>query len=118
MTPVGRRQPSGSSPRTLLRSGGSRRARARRGSGARFGPTTSALDRDDGTATTSPAPTVLVFTGHGWGHGIGMSQWGAYGYALHGWSYDRILAHYYPGTTLGPAAPTTVRVLLVAGEEA
>ena len=27
-----------------------------------------------------------------------MSQWGAYGYALHGWKYGRILAHYYPGT--------------------
>jgi len=37
-------------------------------------------------------------TGHGWGHGVGMSQWGAYGYALHGWKYGRILAHYYPGT--------------------
>ena len=32
-----------------------------------------------------------------------MSQWGAYGYAKHGWTYDAILAHYYTGTTLGPA---------------
>ena len=32
-----------------------------------------------------------------------MSQWGAKGYAEHGWTYDRILAHYYPGTTLAPA---------------
>ena len=67
--------------------------------------------------TTSPAQAVLVLDGHGWGHGLGMSQWGAYGYAKHGWSYARILAHYYPGTTLGPATTGTVRVLLDVGEE-
>src|SRR5215469_12011976 len=52
---------------------------------------------DDATsaAATSTAAATLVFTGHGWGHGIGMSQWGAYGYALHGWTYDGILTHYY-----------------------
>jgi stage II sporulation protein D len=55
---------------------------------------------------------VVAFTGHGWGHGLGLSQWGAYGYAKHGWSYDRILAHYYPGTTLGRAKVTALRVLL------
>jgi len=41
-----------------------------------------------------------------------MSQWGAYGYARHGWSYERILAHYYTGTTLGDAPIEKVRVLL------
>ena len=41
-----------------------------------------------------------------------MSQWGAYGYAKHGWTYDAILAHYYQGTTLGPAPLSSVRVLL------
>jgi stage II sporulation protein D len=55
---------------------------------------------------------LLVFSGHGWGHGVGMSQYGAYGYALHGARYDQILAHYYPGTTLGPAPASTIRVLL------
>ena len=55
---------------------------------------------------------LLVFSGHGWGHGVGMSQYGAYGYALHGATYDQILAHYYPGTTLGPAPASTIRVLL------
>ena len=69
------------------------------------------------TTVTSPARVVLAVTGHGWGHGLGMSQWGAYGYAQHGWTFDRILAHYYPGTTLGPGSgldrPDSAR----AGEE-
>ena len=42
-----------------------------------------------------------------------MSQYGAYGYAQHGASFQQILAHYYPGTTLGPAPKTLFRVLLV-----
>src|SRR3954452_20555592 len=67
---------------------------------------------------TSPASSVLVLRGHGWGHGLGLSQWGTYGYAKRGWTYDRILAHYYTGTTLGPAALTTVRVLLSEGKKA
>jgi len=69
-------------------------------------------------ATTSSAPTVLAVSGHGWGHGLGMSQWGAYGYARHGWSYDRILAHYYPGTALDAARVSTLRVLLLQAPSA
>src|SRR3954467_6146737 len=73
------------------------------------------------TATTpagaAPAASVLVLRGHGWGHGLGMSQWGAYGYAKRGWTYDRILAHYYSGTTLGPARISTVRVLLAQAKK-
>jgi len=55
-----------------------------------------------GSCYAAPAGSgaLLVFTGHGWGHGVGMSQYGAYGYAQHGWTYQQILAHYYPGTTL------------------
>src|SRR5262249_61792714 len=55
-----------------------------------------------GTCFTAPAGSgaLFVFTGHGWGHGVGMSQYGAYGYALHGATFQQILAHYYPGTTL------------------
>jgi stage II sporulation protein D len=66
-------------------------------------------------STTSPAPSVLVFNGRGWGHGLGLSQWGAYGYALHGWTHDRILAHYYTGTILGTVRGRTVRVLVASG---
>jgi stage II sporulation protein D len=64
--------------------------------------------------TVSSGPLFLV-TGHGWGHGVGMSQYGALGFAQHGWSYQKILAHFYPGTTLGAAPVAKVRVLLRAG---
>ena len=51
--------------------------------------------------------------GHGFGHGVGMSQYGAYGYANHGKGYRFILAHYYSGTTIGAlGGPRIVRVLL------
>ena len=61
-------------------------------------------------------PTFVV-KGRGWGHGVGLSQYGAYGLARQGTSYDRILAHYYPGTTLGPAPVSKVRVLLADGRK-
>ena len=67
-------------------------------------------------AGTARAGTALIVTGHGWGHGVGMSQWGAYGYALHGWNYKRILSHYYPGTKMGTTGEPRVRVLLTRGE--
>jgi stage II sporulation protein D len=41
-----------------------------------------------------------------------MSQYGAYGYAQHGWTYERIVKHYYTGTTIGQAPVSRVRVLL------
>src|SRR6476661_8049531 len=63
-------------------------------------------------AAPAGSGALFLFSGHGWGHGVGMSQYGAYGYALHGATYDQILAHYYPGTTLGPAPAPTIRVLL------
>src|SRR5207245_264773 len=67
-----------------------------------------------GTCFAAPARSgaLFLFSGHGWGHGVGMSQYGAYGYAQHGSTYQQILAHYYPGTTLGPAPVSTIRVLL------
>ncbi len=61
------------------------------------------------------SPATLVFSGHGWGHGVGLSQYGAYGYAKHGYSYDRIVAHYYRGTDLEPGPAKTIRVLLASG---
>ena len=65
-------------------------------------------------APATGQPTFVV-TGRGWGHGVGMSQWGAFGFASRGWTYDRILAHYYRGTTMGAAPVSRVRVLLGEG---
>ena len=62
-----------------------------------------------------PSPLFAV-SGHGWGHGVGMGQYGAYGYAKHGLGYRSILAHYYPGTTIGTAPVRRVRVLLAQGK--
>lgn len=43
---------------------------------------------------------TFTFTSYGWGHGVGMSQWGACMYARNGYTYDQILTHYYVGTTV------------------
>jgi len=61
---------------------------------------------------------LLVFSGHGWGHGVGMSQYGARGYAQAGWHYQRILKHYYRGTMLQLVPARPVRVLLAEGKAA
>jgi stage II sporulation protein D len=61
------------------------------------------------------ARTIFVVKGRGFGHGIGMSQYGAQGFAQHGWDYRRILARYYKGTTIGSAPTKTIRVLLSSG---
>lgn len=43
----------------------------------------------------------FIFTTNGYGHGVGMSQTGANGYAVNeGWTYKQILTHYYPGTSV------------------
>jgi stage II sporulation protein D len=42
----------------------------------------------------------FVFYGRGWGHGVGLSQWGAQALAKEGWTAKRILEHYYPGTAV------------------
>ncbi|HVT00176.1 MAG TPA: SpoIID/LytB domain-containing protein [Solirubrobacterales bacterium] len=65
------------------------------------------------TTASARAQVSWVVHGHGFGHGVGMSAYGAYGYALHGKGYKFILGHYYPGTSLGTiSGPNLVRVLL------
>lgn len=58
------------------------------------------------------AGTLFVIDGRGWGHGVGMGQYGARGYAEAGWGYQRILAHYYRRTELRVVPAGRVRVLL------
>ena len=53
-----------------------------------------------GSVQRAAAPTLMAI-GHGFGHGVGMSQWGAYGMALRGKSHAEILRHYYQGAELG-----------------
>ena len=67
-------------------------------------------------SSTSLAAARLVITGAGFGHGVGMSQYGAYGFAKHGATYREILGHYYTGTRVDrlPGA-RSVRVLLTGG---
>jgi stage II sporulation protein D len=69
-------------------------------------------------APAAQAATKLTITGAGFGHGIGMSQYGTYGYALHLKTYDFILGHYYTGTALGQLdANPEVKVLLQGGRK-
>lgn len=55
------------------------------------------------TATKEKAqqvPTAFEFRGRGFGHGLGLSQWGAYNMAKKGYNYQQIVQHYYKSTTL------------------
>jgi len=61
------------------------------------------------------AATLYTMTGRGFGHGVGMSQYGAYGYAKHSSKFRQILTHYYSGTTVTAVGNTTVRVLVRDG---
>lgn len=70
-----------------------------------------------------PAPASGSWTveGRGWGHGIGMSQWGSQGAALQGLSAEQILDFYYPGTVrfdIGQNYPLRVRLTALAGQTA
>ena len=61
-----------------------------------------------------PASGVFTLTGHGWGHGHGMSQWGAEGAASRGVSASTIVSTYYPGTRATTIANSPIRVRLTA----
>ncbi|MEO9176960.1 MAG: SpoIID/LytB domain-containing protein, partial [Gaiellales bacterium] len=68
-------------------------------------------------AGPAQADQSFTFAGHGYGHGVGMPQYGAEGYALAGGSYQQILSLYYPGTVLGADTPgAQIRVLLQSGQ--
>jgi len=64
-------------------------------------------------APAGVASADYVIDGRGFGHGVGMSQYGAYGYALReGRDFRWILGHYYPGTSVGRVASARMRVVL------
>ncbi len=55
------------------------------------------------TTVTAGSADTFTFSGEGWGHGVGMSQYGAKGMAENGFNYEEILTHYYTGTHLKKA---------------
>ncbi len=67
-----------------------------------------------GAETFQPAPDgSFLLSGHGFGHGRGMSQWGAFGMATQGETAQQILDFYYPGSQTTTVAGTpTIKVLL------
>ncbi|HYO86339.1 MAG TPA: SpoIID/LytB domain-containing protein [Dermatophilaceae bacterium] len=70
---------------------------------------------------TRPAAraSTMVLVGRGYGHGRGMSQWGAYGAAArHGLSWRRILSFYYPGTVATSQSNTTLKVWISEDRDA
>lgn len=68
-------------------------------------------------SAAASSQTMFTLVGRGWGHGIGMSQYGAEGYAINQptWTYWNIIAHYYTGVTKGKVSNKTIRVLLQSG---
>jgi SpoIID/LytB domain protein len=71
-------------------------------------------------ATSASSATLFVVKGKGWGHGVGMSQWGAFGlargYAVdHQYTWRQIIAHYFHNTTIGSRS-ARVSVLLVGSK--
>jgi stage II sporulation protein D len=69
-------------------------------------------------ATSIPGEALFVISGRGYGHGVGMGQYGAFGQANAGRTHEQILAHYYSGTEIGRAPKRQVRVLLAEGRRA
>jgi SpoIID/LytB domain protein len=61
--------------------------------------------------------STVEITGEGWGHGVGMVQWGAYGKAKRGVGYKDILADYYGGLKPKPYdEPETIRIGIAVGQ--
>ena len=67
------------------------------------------------TAAGAAASPVFVLKGHGWGHGVGMSQYGALGRANDNQDYKQILGFYYDGTNVGQTNQHKIHVLLTEG---
>lgn len=80
------------------------RRRALLGSALLAAAVTTALlpDAAPASAATVAVPASFSFSGAGWGHGVGMSQYGARGMALDGYTGEQIAEHYYTGTTVAP----------------
>ena len=81
-------------------------------------PTPASIPGDRRAGPQATSSRTFHLYGSGWGHAVGMSQWGAYGLARRGWTHTQILQHFYKGTKVGPvpaAAPGILRVGLTWG---
>lgn len=107
---TGRRRTSAEELRVLLRSAAPRmfpgRYPSRWPTASGRLPETLPSNRIDVSTTGG----VVRIEGRGWGHGVGMSQWGAEGLARRGHSYREILAHYYRDTSVGPVPNPRISV--------
>lgn len=70
------------------------------GSSVRISDSQANIQLTNSTISKETDPASIVFNGRGWGHRIGMSQYGAKGFAENGWKAADILKHYYQGTTV------------------
>src|ERR687885_1527429 len=76
-------------------------------------PVVAALAPRAAAFPTAAARADYVIQGHGWGHGVGLSQYGAYGYAAReGRDFRWIVGHYFTGTTVDRVPAARMRVLL------
>lgn len=62
--------------------------------------TLAVVGRGNNVHKVNMSSNTYVFNGKGWGHGVGMSQEGAKGFARQGYTYDQILMHYFTGITV------------------
>ena len=79
-----------------------------------LGGSTLPARADSAVAATDGSVTI---EGAGWGHGKGMSQYGAYGAASKGLDYDEIIDFYYPGTSLKAQSNDTVRIWITDDDD-
>lgn len=79
----------------------------------------SLLAATPATAAPNDTPSKFTYNGAGWGHGVGMSQYGAYGMALEGYTSKQILEHYYKPakvTNTSLYASKDIKVQVVTGQ--
>ena len=82
-------------------------------------PAFGAIPADAGPNREPSGPAQFRMFGAGFGHGLGLSQWGAYGLAKQGWGSTKILKHFYSGTRVDGegSPPKNLRIGLVQGKD-
>ena len=111
---VTRRSASGRAQQLTLRGAGGSRTLA----GAEAGGFLRALGAKSSRVSLTRQGAALRLSGAGNGHGVGLSQYGALGMARAGYDHRRMLAFYYPGTTLDLLAGPSVRASVGAAGRA